>query len=367
MKNIKHTIAGYSLPSETALKGRGYLFVTADGSPAANGREMQSLYNLAKTINPNKQAKSATNPLVLILAPGEYDFGINKFVADTSFIDILCLAGTARLNGINVTASNINLYNIITGLHTFNVADGLTGCTFIGCSGLRLDGYSHGYQMVTDKHLQTPEKTIFGAINKLYLTSNEHETNIRDMFVSKYDKFTPGTGPVDSNAVINLLKIGFSMKYANLESVDLQHRDNNGYDFRYANLSGSIMSQCAISSCNFDYSKITGGNFSYASINNSTFAHAVLSGVNFSSSIIEASDFSHANMSTAFFSGVQLYNVDFTGALFHSADINVSLNPASAILSQSANWVRWIDGVEYEIDWNNSIWIPTMTGSDYYY
>lgn len=138
MKKIKPTLAGYFLPNDHALKGVNYLFVTGDNIPEKNAHELRDIYALAKKINPNEVAKSATNHFTVIVAPGKYTFGNVKFSINTQFIDIVSLTGNTDIliDGISVTTGNVNIKGIDTGTNAFAITSGLSNLAIKNCKGL---------------------------------------------------------------------------------------------------------------------------------------------------------------------------------------------------------------------------------------
>ena len=109
------------------LEGTNYLSVLAKGTPAQNGQAVKDAYTFAQSMTPNGVAKSATNRVVILLAPGYYTFNEavdNQFIVDQSFIDFESLSGeidvyfssievrspssgrNVRLSGIDTTKNN---------------------------------------------------------------------------------------------------------------------------------------------------------------------------------------------------------------------------------------------------------------------
>lgn len=109
------------------LGGENYIFVNANGTPAQNGAAVKTAYTAAIAMTPNGVAKSATNRVVILLAPGYYTFNEavdNQFLVDQSFIDFESLSGEidvyfssievrspfpgidVRLSGIDTTKNN---------------------------------------------------------------------------------------------------------------------------------------------------------------------------------------------------------------------------------------------------------------------
>ena len=138
MESIKKTIAAYFLPNKYYLKGRNYLFVTGDSTTAANAKELKGILDLAKKINPNNVVRSSTNQMTIIVGPGSYSFGVTKLVLDTPFINIVSLTGNCDvlIDGLTITAGNMNLKGIDCGVNAFTISNGLTGVVRENCKGL---------------------------------------------------------------------------------------------------------------------------------------------------------------------------------------------------------------------------------------
>jgi hypothetical protein len=104
------------------LQGTNYLSVLANGTPAQNGQAVRDAYTAAQAMTPNGAAKSDTNRVVILLAPGYYSFSeatLGAFTINQSFIDFESLSGmtdvyfssvqvTSPFPGINVRISGIN-------------------------------------------------------------------------------------------------------------------------------------------------------------------------------------------------------------------------------------------------------------------
>lgn len=104
------------------LQGTNYLSVLANGTPAQNGQAVRTAYTAAQAMTPNGAAKSDTNRVVILLAPGNYTFSeatLGAFTINQSFIDFESLSGMtdvyfssvqviSNFPGINVRISGIN-------------------------------------------------------------------------------------------------------------------------------------------------------------------------------------------------------------------------------------------------------------------
>jgi hypothetical protein len=119
------------------LQGSQYTYVYGKGTPTQNGLELQSAYNLAKTIS----GLSATNRFKIIVGTGKYEF-TGQFPINTQFIDFVSLTGDADVeitNGINVTANNVFLKGLVSGLksilQSFQIATNLNLLICENCIG----------------------------------------------------------------------------------------------------------------------------------------------------------------------------------------------------------------------------------------
>jgi len=111
-----------SKSSSFQLQGTNYLSVLATGTPAQNGQAVRTAYTAAQAMTPNGSAKSSTNRVVILLAPGYYTFSeatLGAFTVNQSFIDFESLSGmtdvyfssmqvTSPFPGINVRISGID-------------------------------------------------------------------------------------------------------------------------------------------------------------------------------------------------------------------------------------------------------------------
>lgn len=107
-----------------SLQGTNYLSVLATGTPTENGISVLSAYAAAQAMTPNGAALSATNRVVILLAPGYYSFDEGSptggiFTVNSSFIDLESLSGVPDVyfssmqvlstgDGINVRISGID-------------------------------------------------------------------------------------------------------------------------------------------------------------------------------------------------------------------------------------------------------------------
>ena len=125
--------------TQLSIGGTQYTYVYGKGTPTQNGLELQSAYNLAKTI----VGLSNTNRFKIIVGTGKYEF-TDQFAIDTEYIDIVSLTGDADVeitNGITVTANNVFLKGLVAGvksvLQSFQIASNLNLLICENCIGGR--------------------------------------------------------------------------------------------------------------------------------------------------------------------------------------------------------------------------------------
>lgn len=124
----------------TALEGNNYLFVNSDGTPIENGQAVLDAYVAAQAMTPNGVAKSATNRVVILLAPGYYDFNeavLGDWYIDQSFIDFESLSGVADVyfSSIQLISSGTGKNIRISGIDTTKNSFYTTGPFAVACSG----------------------------------------------------------------------------------------------------------------------------------------------------------------------------------------------------------------------------------------
>jgi hypothetical protein len=170
ISNINQWLTTSSQPSGgggIAFGGTNYIYVFANGTNTENATELQTAYNLAKTMSP-----SATNRITIVCGNGYYNFGSTTFVMDTQYIDLVSLDGNRSVifnsanslgtisiiandvfvKGVNVfgkdflIATNLNLLKVENcegnGFESFGQNIVVSG-TFINCKGggLSFGGY----------------------------------------------------------------------------------------------------------------------------------------------------------------------------------------------------------------------------------
>jgi len=116
------------------LGGENYIFVNSNGTPEENGAALKSAYLYAQTLTPNGNPISATNRVVILLAPGYYSFDEavdGPFTVDQSFIDLESLSGNP-----DVYFSSIQVYagTLIVGLDV----------RLVGIDTTKNNHYTHG-------------------------------------------------------------------------------------------------------------------------------------------------------------------------------------------------------------------------------
>ena len=157
MKSIVKTLSAYNAPDDNYLKGRNYLFVIGDNTPPKNALELKQTINLAKQIQPNKIARSATNQMTILVAPGNYPFGATKLVLDTPYINIVSLTGNMDvfIDGLSITGNNIFVRGIDAGTNAFTITG--TGVTVENSRGLN---YVSDIVKADQSDLNTTNETV---------------------------------------------------------------------------------------------------------------------------------------------------------------------------------------------------------------
>lgn len=126
-------------------EGSNFIYVPSNGTPIKNGNALSAAYTQAISMSPNGSAKSLYNRVIIVCAPGIYEFA-TTFSFATSFVDITSLTGESdvylqlRSSSISpnatsfvfsVDADNIN----VTGINTSNkiyYATGKSGTQYVG-------------------------------------------------------------------------------------------------------------------------------------------------------------------------------------------------------------------------------------------
>ena len=97
----------------SGFDGTGGTYLTVFGKnsvPGTNGNDLASVYNIAKTLNPNQY-----NPVNILIYPGYYGMG-NQMQLDTPYINLISATGNIDVNigydGAIILSDNIRLYGI---------------------------------------------------------------------------------------------------------------------------------------------------------------------------------------------------------------------------------------------------------------
>jgi hypothetical protein len=119
------------------IGGTLYSYLAGDGTPTENGAALTAAYTAAKAI----LGLSATNRFKIIVGTGKYQI-TGQFPINTEFIDFVSLTGDADVeitNGITVTANNVFLKGLVSGLksalQSFQVATNLNLLICENCQG----------------------------------------------------------------------------------------------------------------------------------------------------------------------------------------------------------------------------------------
>jgi len=85
-----------------------YIYVAANGTDVENAAELQAAYTTAQGMSP-----SATNRIIIIGGPGNYNFGSTLFTMDTDYIDLVSLDGNRSIIfNSSDPAGTIGLYTV---------------------------------------------------------------------------------------------------------------------------------------------------------------------------------------------------------------------------------------------------------------
>jgi lysophospholipase L1-like esterase len=156
MKQSGKTIREYNQPDDDSLRGRNYLFVTGDSTPAKNAKELKDTYALAALIKPNKLARSATNRITIVVAPGIYTFGTSKFALNAGYIDLVSLTGNRDifLDGLTVMANWVFIKGIDCGTNEITFTGNFPDTVFENCKALGFEVGSGMSSVYVDDSLQ---------------------------------------------------------------------------------------------------------------------------------------------------------------------------------------------------------------------
>ena len=100
---------------EFTLGGENYIFVNSNGTPTENGQAVKDAYVAAQAMTPNGAALSETNRVVILLAPGLYDFDeatYGPFQVNTSFIDFQSLSGERDVYFSSIDVQSYQVFGI---------------------------------------------------------------------------------------------------------------------------------------------------------------------------------------------------------------------------------------------------------------
>ena len=105
------------------LGGENYIFVNSNGTPAQNGQAVRDAYTAAQAMTPNGNAIDYNNKVIILLAPGYYEFTeslMGPFVVDQNYIDFESLTGSRDVffSSIQVDSSSSGITVNISGIDT---------------------------------------------------------------------------------------------------------------------------------------------------------------------------------------------------------------------------------------------------------
>ena len=126
------------LTDVTVSKGANYIYVNSVGTPTENAAKLQAAYDAAKLMTPNGAVKSATNRVVIVLAPGVYTF-IGLLLVETAWIDIVSLTANADVKlplGLSVTSNGNFIKGIDCMTSNFTIATNLNYLVVEKCIAL---------------------------------------------------------------------------------------------------------------------------------------------------------------------------------------------------------------------------------------
>ena len=137
-KYIVEDINSLNVNKQDALKGNGYLIVTANGTDIENAETLQAAYITAQSMSP-----SATNRITIIATPGYYNFQSTAFTLDTEYIDLVSLDGNRsvifnssdNLGTISITANDVFVKGIDVQTKAFKIATNLNLLKVENCKG----------------------------------------------------------------------------------------------------------------------------------------------------------------------------------------------------------------------------------------
>lgn len=149
---------------QNKLSGENYIFVNSNGTPAQNGQAVRDAYTAAIAMTPNGVAKSATNRVVILLAPGYYTFNEavdGQFIISSSFIDFESLSGAT-----DVYFSSINVVS------TPSIPFQISNIILSGIDTTKNNYYSHGAFAVTSTGLTNENIIVKNCIGGDYSFSS---------------------------------------------------------------------------------------------------------------------------------------------------------------------------------------------------
>lgn len=125
------------------LSGTQYVFVSANGTNLENAVELQTAYDLAKTMSP-----SITKRITVVAAPGNYNFVDTRFTLDTQYIDLVSLDGnrsvivnTTNAAGLSIEANDV----FVKGVDVVTKILEVVGGPLTKIENCRGGNYSYGY------------------------------------------------------------------------------------------------------------------------------------------------------------------------------------------------------------------------------
>lgn len=124
------------LAAKLDIAGPAHIVVTVTSDPTANSASLSNAYAQAKLLTPHGLPLSDTNRAVVLVPPGQYNFGTTQLVLDADFVDLIgassepqnqYIFGTANGNGTGVvvhTATTSTIANL--RIHCTRTSGGLS-------------------------------------------------------------------------------------------------------------------------------------------------------------------------------------------------------------------------------------------------
>ena len=239
------------------LQGTNFLSVLANGTPAQNGQAVRDAYTAAQAMTPNGAAKSATNRVVILLAPGYYTFSeatLGAFTINQSFIDFESLSGMT-----DVYFSSVQVISPFPGINV----------RISGINTTKNNYYTHGAFAVASTGDSSENIYIkdcvggdysFSAFSSAFIGTIENCSALNFSFLYKTTAATPA-GITSGGGGINLALYG---TFKNCTASE--------YSFLYSDTAGTVENYGTIDNCTSGFSSFLYGT---AVSNNGTISNCI--------------------------------------------------------------------------------------------